>query len=61
MIAEDVRCHCQECPTITVGLDAAIAHMETDHGYQPEERWPDGRPVIDTSDVPELLLGGIDG
>jgi len=34
-------------------LEDSAAHMEA-HGHT-VERWPDGAPVVDASDAPELL------
>lgn len=57
---ESMTWTCALCPdgdnSVTGALEDVTAHLSEAHGMQPE-RWPDGGLVIDTSDVPELLLG----
>lgn len=54
MIPESLRTFCALCPQETADLTAMADHMEQAHGAT-VERWPDGGPVVDMSDTPELM------
>ena len=56
MTMPDLTWTCHICSGQLIGgLDTIHEHAAT-HGYEPE-RWADGEPVVDMSDVPELLDG----
>ena len=49
----NITVECHLCPTTTIGANSMIEHMEDDHGLL-AQRWSDGGPVVDMTDVPEL-------
>lgn len=55
MTIPDLTWTCQICGGQLIGgLDTIHEHGIT-HTNDPVEHWPDGEPVVDMSDVPELL------